>query len=188
MTATIEKMKGLVQQVEDLREQMKEGGKDALADGAQELFAKYLQLKQFGWNQYTPYFNDGDACEFSVNREELYELNLLVVDADGNELNGEELENLLPYGSYSRTKTVRDASDIPAGIEAVEVPYRWNKDQTVYQYPNPDLDPTWGPLIADVVDFVGLFPDDVLRDLFGDHVEVVIKRDGGVDVSDYSHD
>ncbi len=32
-----------------------------------ELFAKYPALESFSWTQYTPYFNDGDSCEFSAN-------------------------------------------------------------------------------------------------------------------------
>ena len=32
-----------------------------------ELFQKSDKIESFGWSQYTPYFNDGDSCEFSVN-------------------------------------------------------------------------------------------------------------------------
>lgn len=35
---------------------------------AAALFEANPKLKSFGWHQYTPYFNDGDTCEFSVNR------------------------------------------------------------------------------------------------------------------------
>lgn len=31
------------------------------------IFEKYPKLEQFSWTQYTPYFNDGDTCEFGVN-------------------------------------------------------------------------------------------------------------------------
>jgi hypothetical protein len=33
----------------------------------QEFMKEHPQVKQIKWTQYTPYFNDGDACEFSVN-------------------------------------------------------------------------------------------------------------------------
>lgn len=29
------------------------------------------KIKSIGWTQYTPYFNDGDSCEFSVNSDYL---------------------------------------------------------------------------------------------------------------------
>lgn len=34
---------------------------------SQQLFDAYPKLKSFGWTQYTPYWQDGDTCEFSVN-------------------------------------------------------------------------------------------------------------------------
>jgi hypothetical protein len=35
-------------------------------EGAAEVFAKHPRLKSFGWSQYTPYWCDGDVCEFSA--------------------------------------------------------------------------------------------------------------------------
>jgi hypothetical protein len=32
-----------------------------------KIFQAVPQIKAIGWSQYTPYFMDGDACEFSVN-------------------------------------------------------------------------------------------------------------------------
>lgn len=39
----------------------------AFDEGAQQLFADHSILAGFSWRQYTPYFNDGEACEFSVH-------------------------------------------------------------------------------------------------------------------------
>lgn len=33
---------------------------------SKKFFQKYNYLKSYGWTQYTPYWNDGDVCEFSV--------------------------------------------------------------------------------------------------------------------------
>ena len=52
-----------------------EESKKALAAKAQEdmaglfkgYFAKYPQFTSIGWVQYTPYFNDGEACVFRVH-------------------------------------------------------------------------------------------------------------------------
>lgn len=33
----------------------------------EEVFKKYPDIKNIGWTQYTPYFNDGEPCEFGVN-------------------------------------------------------------------------------------------------------------------------
>lgn len=32
-------------------------------------FEKYKELESFSWAQYTPYFNDGDTCTFSVHND-----------------------------------------------------------------------------------------------------------------------
>lgn len=32
-----------------------------------EFFKKFPEARTVSWNQYTPYFNDGDECVFSVN-------------------------------------------------------------------------------------------------------------------------
>jgi hypothetical protein len=42
--------------------------KDAFRSEATRLLDE-LQIDSFSWTQYTPYFNDGDACYFSVRSE-----------------------------------------------------------------------------------------------------------------------
>ena len=37
-----------------------------------ELFEKSKLINTVAWTQYTPYFNDGDTCEFSVHSDDLY--------------------------------------------------------------------------------------------------------------------
>ena len=31
------------------------------------IFQEYPEINSFGWTQHTPYFNDGEPCEFSTN-------------------------------------------------------------------------------------------------------------------------
>lgn len=35
-------------------------------EGCKELFARHPEMESFAWSQYTPYWNDGDVCEFGV--------------------------------------------------------------------------------------------------------------------------
>ena len=38
--------------------------KEIFKKAVPELFVEYPNLKRISWTQYTPYFNDGDTCEF----------------------------------------------------------------------------------------------------------------------------
>jgi hypothetical protein len=56
----------------------------------QPLLHKDETIKSISWNQYTPYFNDGDECTFSVHNDDIY-------------VNGEDLYDMEGYEqSYSR--------------------------------------------------------------------------------------
>lgn len=50
--------------------------------GLGRLFETYPQIETIRWNQYTPYFNDGDVCEFSVNVDPDYGLTINGTERD----------------------------------------------------------------------------------------------------------
>ena len=54
----------------DLKKQAKELAEKEFISRARELFDKYPAMNNFSWRQYTPYFRDGDPCEFEVHAEE----------------------------------------------------------------------------------------------------------------------
>jgi hypothetical protein len=70
-----------------LEARMRELAKGAFSEAAAELFASHPNLLGFGWRQYTPYFNDGDACTFSAHTD--YPT-VWYRDADGNEVESDE--------------------------------------------------------------------------------------------------
>lgn len=49
------------------KKQMMKTCDDALATIFKEIFNKYPRINTIYWAQYTPYFNDGEECVFSVN-------------------------------------------------------------------------------------------------------------------------
>jgi hypothetical protein len=53
--------------IADLRAKLNDKLKATLTFGSAELFEEFPELESFSWTQYTPYFNDGDTCEFSAN-------------------------------------------------------------------------------------------------------------------------
>ena len=53
--------------IEAARAKAKAETQGALKEAFKELFEAHPELSAVRWTQYTPYFNDGDACVFSVH-------------------------------------------------------------------------------------------------------------------------
>lgn len=124
--------------------------KDAFSAAAKELFEKHPEMETFSWNQYTPYFNDGDSCEFSANTEQ-----------ESISINGEDAYEIAKDTDWSGSK--------PKPL------------------PEDELSPLL-PAQKDVAEFLQNFDEDDYETMFGDHCEVVVNRDGTIDVEEYSHD
>lgn len=52
--------------VEDTQRQLREQGSEAFKEFFRQVFMEHPELEDIRWRQYTPYFNDGDACVFGV--------------------------------------------------------------------------------------------------------------------------
>ncbi len=63
------KLKALEEKMAALHEQMKKEGQAAFNEAIKEVFEAHPEIEAFRWSQYTPYFNDGDTCEFGVNTD-----------------------------------------------------------------------------------------------------------------------
>lgn len=61
------KLAAMVAEQQAIRDRMKKDGRAALREGFKEFFDAHPEAKAIVWTQYTPYFNDGEACTFSVN-------------------------------------------------------------------------------------------------------------------------
>lgn len=56
-----------IAKLEQAVKEARETARNAFMDELKKLFANHPELKTMTWSQYTPYFNDGDPCSFSVN-------------------------------------------------------------------------------------------------------------------------
>lgn len=142
---------------------------------------------EFGWTQYTPYFNDGDVCEFGVYEPWIRTVDDMDVD-DIYELEVSDVHPTLGNHSY----VMRDKT--PAEIEVERL------RRATPSYPNPYVSThTW-----DRVERKTKYPETYLRAkelhaiqggeyewgmkaAFGDHAQVTVTRDG-IQVDEYSHD
>mgnify|MGYP001569417103 CR=1 FL=1 len=66
MSALSEKMKAKREQLDEQRKARIEEGKKEFKELFTEFFEAYPEVTALRWRQYTPYFNDGDSCEFSI--------------------------------------------------------------------------------------------------------------------------
>lgn len=53
-------------QLAEVQEKMQKAGKAALKEAFTEFFEANPSVTALRWTQYTPYFNDGDVCEFGT--------------------------------------------------------------------------------------------------------------------------
>lgn len=74
------KLKALTDQLGAVKEKASAEGQDAIKGEFAEIFAADPLLESVTWEQYAPYFNDGDACVFRVH------------DFCSAQYNGEEVE------------------------------------------------------------------------------------------------
>lgn len=53
--------------IKEAREAAKALASEHITSSATALFERFPNVEAFRWNQYTPYFNDGEECTFGVN-------------------------------------------------------------------------------------------------------------------------
>jgi len=121
-------------------------------------------MKAFGWNQYTPYFNDGDPCVFRVNGPWF----LTEADPDPDDVE-DHYDFSMDSDHPSLGKRVYDWRNKVYG------PYE-GSDEARYDR----VKELAGALEA------GAF-ENVLLEAFGDHAQVTVRA-SGITVDFYSHD
>jgi hypothetical protein len=115
---------------------------------------------EFGWRQYTPYFNDGEPCVFSAN-------------------------GLWIRTTADRDVEVEDGDTLSMWSHPTLSDSRWEGNKRVtheVQFPATAAAAT---ALDSAID--GGVADAVLLDLFGDHADVKVTRDG-ITVEYYEHD
>ena len=194
--ATLEE---LDEQIKALQAQRQALAKDQGIPLVREVFAplfEYPIVQTIEWTQYTPFFNDGDPCEFRVNAYLSFN-----GDADRDEDGNSQAFN--DYNLPDGPVFVRQAYKKPAYLGHWEnnpqAEARRQRDHEEYQ------DRKWAAfqrfrdagLIGSAVDDFKAETkkvekwlkghEDFLSDAFGDHVKVIVSRDG-IEVEEYEHD
>lgn len=169
-----------------------------------EEFAPILQaviddplFRACGWRQYTPYFNDGEACEFSAYGFWIHTTLDRSTSKDVDQL--AKLRSLLDAGILTQPEfdtaldRLPDEDDDPDENDDFDIGYGTHPTLggtegygTDGRYVGEHED-TWrnARALSDAID-AGTFYD-VLLAAFGDHAKVVVYREG-ISVESYEHD
>ncbi len=199
----------LNKQIQEARAQMQAASRSLIDAAAQEMFSVAPEIERVFWAQYTPYFNDGESCTFSVgdfyfllegdDPDEFIEGSTLFSEQDYQD----SLERLKQVRAYvadpngwfdqlKREKNLPDNSRIdwhrpwPYTVErAEESVAEIELQRTVMSI----ADSTRIQEAFDsFVKSMQLIPDDIMETVYGDHVQVTITKQEGTTVEHYSHD
>lgn len=156
------------------------------------LFDKHPKLEKFSWTQYTPYFCDGDVCEFSANTDYFtindnddecsewgYRSMLEKATPAKVAENKSKLEHLQAKKAAAISQeNFREAERIRNEIQSVE-----------YDLECCDRDAILAEqaMFVDIKEVLNAFDEEVLKVLFGDHVRVTIYQDR-IETEEYDHE
>lgn len=169
MTQT--KLQELQEKARALKEEMRQHSKAALVEMFKDFFVNNPDVLAIRWQQYTPYFNDGDACTFSVYEAQIcfdgYD-HLAKLQAEADE---KGIRNVHRYF---------DDEDLEHHLEDGVLLFldRWGLSTGDENHKQ-----TFGRL-----DKIFNFDDEFFEYAFGDHVRVTVTRDGEITVEDYDHE
>lgn len=159
--SALEELRKKNKEIERLKNEALDLANEAFEEFSKGIFDRYDRIESFAWNQYTPYFNDGDSCVFSANTDYI----------KINEEYAEECEwfsekNILSYGTFDR--------------ESKTYVGRVEEENKLY-------DPELCAAAKEIQQFLGSMTDDFFIKRFGDHSEITVTRQG-VEVDEYDHD
>ena len=166
--------------IESARQTAIREGEKLFGKAVKEIFKNNKNLESFQWNQYTPDWNDGDACEFGTYFDSL-------------KVNGEEEpEDLYALGHIKELLSNKEKSEAKIVMELADI----TKDKWQAEALKRDLEIIKTRCLKEVsemyemkkavMDLLPEIDDSVYESMFGEGT-VVVTRDG-IAVQDCEHD
>jgi hypothetical protein len=157
---------------EKARNEFRAKMKYAFSDIFDEFFEKYPKIKIVKWNQYTPYFNDGDPCTFRV--DEIFATN---EDLKPSDISDEyDFEGYFVYNGKPSNWVYKEQGD--------------HFKQMVESYEKASVEEDYEYYVNGWKEFVELLnsiPEDIYKSTFEDHSMIIVTKDG-IEVREYDHD
>ena len=199
-------------QMEAARKEMAAKSTGFVEAACKQFFDACPEVESIFWTQYTPYFNDGEACEFGVH-DQYY---VLKDDDEADDYEGSVV--------WTRNNLEKAQKDLITAQEYNTSPDLWKAKyrqeyRSKYGREYPHSDTYLRPYPSDPVDAqeridriqefldkytdeqidniekcfkeltsaISMIDEDIMLAIYGDHVKVVITRDG-TDIDEYDHD
>ncbi|CAB4124807.1 hypothetical protein UFOVP58_33 [uncultured Caudovirales phage] len=163
----------LIENQKELKRVFSESATALFKESTKEFFELNPGVKAVIWNQYTPYFNYGDACEFGVSC-------VTFTNAEGDDLCD------ISWGEYQgENESVWATENIEYDLAPLYKGSFDPEEQAKLQSKMTGVDAASATLLDSMIQSSEF--SDVLKDMFGDHVTVVATRNGFA-VESYDHD
>lgn len=166
------KLDELVKKLKEVEKEVSKMSKTALKESFEELFKAHPAIDAVSWKQYTPYFNDGDACYFRiydyalrVSKSQLFGTTNTVsgwpISEESEEeeasdwlLHDPEEEDEYGYGvGFSESWAFRNVPELKEALEQLSAMFK--------------------------------APERIFEHAFGDHVHVTVHRSGKISIQEY---
>jgi hypothetical protein len=196
-TAAAKKYQELKKKIAEAKKAMETTAKSAFAEMAEEFFEENPDIITFGWTQYTPYWNDGDVCEFSAHTD--YPSVTLVLD--GQEITYDENSGDLTNEDGDEIKTQDDYKRMFDGMKGGKISAMSIDGKTVAidekgaitvdgvkVKSHEEYSKAFDKATDKVSKFLGNFDEEDLETMFGDHMKITVNRKGKVEKEEYEHE
>jgi hypothetical protein len=150
-------LKSLAEELKSVLKRQQEVAQRLLEDGFQEVFNEFPDVYAITWNQYTPFFNDGDECVFRIGG-----YNILSEEAFRDE-DHDRYDEMYAFSGPWRDENYVDH-------------YATNRER----YGDTDFtdEVRFAPAADMITSLLKDVPDTVFKQVYGDHTEVTITREG----------
>jgi hypothetical protein len=204
-------------QLNALKAVMQENSKVLMKEAFREFFEKYDVVDNIFWTQYTPYFNDGESCEFSVgdvylilkddeyaceyegstltNKDDIENLKKTIAEIEVWEKDPMaaaqkyQQERIIQYGRdpFSPSNYSGSTQDQMAKWQ----PHYGTKEQYIKQLATSEefakLYPNMKSDFKEIQSMVSSIDEDLMKAMFGDHAKVVVSTTG-IEIEEHQHD
>ena len=185
MNMAYDNVKQVIEEYGIAKKQFEEKMKNAFTDIFETFFRNYPEITAVGWNQYTPYFNDGDPCEFRIG--EFVGVSEGMKNEDGEPLNLDDVRSAydleeavgFPYGGKPSQYVYDNRHEYSSYEESIQIYEKGLAENSRYR----EICEGWNELTS----VLSSIPDEIFQSAFDDHAFVIATKDD-IEVREYSHD